>query len=99
MRIADMPMTERISRYMTYSGACTASACGAAQEISTYPQTTMTLADFGVIVGIAVGVLGLSIQAYCMISRRIEERKLTRLELAIKRAELKRLACASCENG
>jgi uncharacterized protein YqgC (DUF456 family) len=61
-------MIERAAKYMTYGGSCTAAGCGAIKG-GTIGQV-VTLADFGIAVGIAVGLFGGLIQYLSWRDRR-----------------------------
>ncbi|GAB4059190.1 hypothetical protein GCM10028811_12680 [Uliginosibacterium sediminicola] len=74
---------------MTYCGGATAAGCGAASASSqaaahvpalASSAQSFALSDAGIYVGMAVGILGLLIQGYCALSRRLEERELHRLK-------------------
>lgn len=58
----DGVMIERIARGMTYGGACTAAGCGYAGGGTLVPIPAMTLSDWGLLVGICVGLFGAGIQ-------------------------------------
>lgn len=66
-------MVERVAKWMTYGGSCTAAGCGIAGG-GTIGQV-VTLADLGLITGILVGLFGVLIQFLSWRDRRDSKRR------------------------
>lgn len=71
-------LLDRLGLRLTFGGSATATASGATAAVVQTP-TIVSMADWGVAVGIFVGLLGLCIQ----LVRWMEERRLTKAELAL----------------
>ncbi len=76
-------MLDRVSKWMTYGGACAASGCGAASG-GTIGGPTMSLADTGMVIGILVGLFGAAIQ----FSSWLDKRDTKKREDAFRETEL-----------
>lgn len=68
-------MIERLSRMMTYGGACTAAGCGYANGGTLITGPVMSLSDWGLVIGICVGLFGAAIQYLSWLDRRDTKRQ------------------------
>ena len=80
-------MIERIARTMTYGGACTAAGCGYANGGTLIAGPVMSLSDWGLLIGICVGLFGAAIQYLSWLDRRDTKRQEDELRAA-ERAHL-----------
>lgn len=80
-------MIERIARTMTYCGAGTAAGCGYIGGGTLAPAPAMTLSDWGLLVGICVGLFGAVIQLMGWLDKRDSKRR----EDAFREQELRYL--------
>lgn len=69
-------MIDKVSKTMTYGGACLAGGCGYAGGGTIAPLHTMTLNDVGLMVGIVAAAIGVFVQ----LMRRRDERDTKRRE-------------------
>ncbi len=75
-------MIERIARTMTYGGACTAAGCGYAKGGTLITGPVMSLSDWGLLIGICVGLFGAFIQYLSWLDRRDTKRQEDELRAA-----------------
>ena len=75
-------MIERIAQTMTYGGACTAAGCGYANGGTLVHAPLMSLSDWGLLIGICVGLFGAFIQYLSWLDRRDSKRKEDELRCA-----------------
>lgn len=75
-------MIDRIARTMTYGGACTAAGCGYANGGTLIAGPVMSLSDWGLLIGICVGLFGAIIQYMSWLDRRDTKRQEDELRCA-----------------